>query len=104
MSNSQFHRRLRGVILQQIAGNHERQEHRLDDRTLTAVLEQLQYDVHRDLVQMLLQDLRERGMLSFIGDKNRKTGEISARKIEITPKGRDLLELTISDPAIDVNE
>jgi hypothetical protein len=100
----QMKRRLRGVILRLISQNHERQQHRLDDITLTGVLERLQYDVYVDLVRTTLQDLGERGLLEFAEDRNRRTGENFIRKIQITPRGRDLVEGTISDPAIDVNE
>ena len=104
MPDPQMKRRLRGVILKLIAQNHEKQEHRLDDITLTGVLERLQYDVYVDLVRTTLQDLEERGLLDFAQDRNRKTGEIFIRKIQILPKGRDLVEATITDPAIDVDE
>jgi hypothetical protein len=104
MADPQLKRRLRGVILKLIAQNHEKQQHRLDDITLTGVLERLQYDVYVDLVRATLQDLEERGMLEFAQDRNRKTGETFIRQIQILPKGRDLVEGTISDPAIDVDE
>jgi hypothetical protein len=104
MPDPQLNRRLRGVILKLIAQNHEKQQMRLDDITLTGVLERLQYDVYVDLVRAMLQDLHERALLEFIEERNRKTGEIFIRKIQITPKGRDLVEGTIGDPAVDVNE
>lgn len=104
MPDVQFKRRLRGVILKLIAQNHDRQDTRLDDVTLTGVLERLQYDVYVDLVRTTLQDLGDRGLLEFTADRNRKTGANSIRKIQITPKGRDLVEGTTSDAAIDIDE
>jgi hypothetical protein len=101
-ANAQQKRRLRGTILKLIYEQHEAQQHRLDDVTLTGVLERLQYEVYVNLVRELLQDLDERGFLSFDTEKNRVTGARSIRKIKITPDGRDIIENTTSDPAVEV--
>lgn len=101
-TQAQLKRRMRGVILKLIAQNHERQGSRLDDITLTGVLERLQFDVYVDLVRTVLQDLHDRGHLAFKSDRNRRTGENFIRQIEITPLGRDIVEGTTSDPAIDL--
>jgi hypothetical protein len=102
MSNAQMKRRLRGKILALIYENHEAQRTRLDDITLAGVLERLGFDVYGNLVRELLQDLGERGCLQFNQDKNRITGEVSIRQIQILPRGRDVIEKTISDAAVDV--
>jgi len=99
---AQYKRRLRGMILKLVYENHERQEHRLDDITLTGVLERLQFDVYVNLVRETLQDLGERGLLTFQEVRDRKRGVYSIRKIQISPLGRDLVERTKTDPAIDM--
>lgn len=101
MSDHQFRRRLRGVILKLIYQNHDRQEPRLDDVMLAGVLERLQYDISVDMVRTTVQDLGDRGLLNFDQIRDRRNGEVFIRKIQITPKGRDLVEGTASDPAVD---
>ena len=103
MTDAQVKRRLRGVVLDVLCLDHERQGARLDDVTLTAVLERLQYDVHVNLVREIVQDLAERRFVSFVSEKNRTTGTASIRKIQITPDGRDIIEGTASDPAVEVD-
>jgi hypothetical protein len=102
MSNAQMKRRLRGKILALIYENHELQRSRLDDITLAGVLERLGFDVYGNLVRELLQDLGERGCLQFNQEKNRVSGEVSIRQIQILPRGRDVVEKTIGDAAVDV--
>jgi len=89
-------------MLKLIYENNEAQQHRLDDVTLTGVLERLQFDVYVNLVRELLQDLEERRLISFESEKNRTTGAMAIRKIQITPSGRDIIERTTSDPAVEV--
>ena len=94
-------RRLRGIVLQLVCENHERQGHRLDDITLHGALERLHYDVSRNELKAVLQDLSERGLLSFKEDKNKDTGKVSIRLIQIAPAGRDLVERSKADPAVE---
>jgi DNA-binding PadR family transcriptional regulator len=101
-SSAHQKRRLRGVMLKLVYENHEAQQYRLDDVTLTGVLERLQFDVYVNLVREILQDLNERGFISYESEKNRTTGAHPIRKIKITPKGRDLIEKTTTDPAVEV--
>jgi transcription initiation factor IIE alpha subunit len=101
-ANPQLKRRLRGVILQLVYENHEKQKHRLDDVTLTGVLERLQFDVYVNLVREILQDLQERKLLSFELVKDRQTGRMSIMRVQISPAGRDIVEKTTADPAVDV--
>lgn len=100
--NAQQKRQLRGALLKLIYENHEAQGHRLDDLTLTAVLERLGYDVYGNLVREILQDLEERRLIGFESGKNKTTGAVSIRKIKITPGGRDIIEQTTTDPAVEV--
>ncbi|HLZ93361.1 MAG TPA: hypothetical protein VKQ28_16775 [Candidatus Acidoferrum sp.] len=102
MINAQMKRRLRGKILSLIYENHESQRTRLDDITLAGVLERLGFDVYGNLVRELLQDLGERGCLKFNQEKNRVNGEVSIRQIQILPRGRDVVEKTVGDAAVDV--
>jgi hypothetical protein len=95
-------RRLRGMILQLVYENHEKQKHRLDDVTLTGVLERLQFDVYTNLVRELVQDLGERKFLTFDETRDRDSGRVAIRKIQISPSGRDIVEKTIKDLAVDV--
>lgn len=102
ITGPQIKRRLRGVVLKLVYENHEAQRNRLDDVTLTGVLERLQFDVYVNLVREILQDLKERGLVQFDGQRDRITGQSSIRKIEITPSGRDIIEKTSSNPAVEV--
>jgi transcription initiation factor IIE alpha subunit len=102
MINAQVKRRLRAEILKLLYENHESQRTRLDDVTLSGVLERLGFDVHVNLVRELLQDLQERNCVKFDQEKNRRTGEVTIRKIQILPHGRDIIEKTALDPAVDV--
>ena len=100
--NAQQKRRLRGAVLKLVYENHEAQGHRLDDVTLTAVLERLQFDVYVNLVREILQDLEERRYVSFYTERNREKGSVALRKIQILPGGRDLIEKTTTDAAVEV--
>lgn len=102
MIAAQTKRSLRGEILKLLYENHESQQMRLDDVTLFGVLERLHFDVHVNLVRELLQDLKERDCLKFDEEKNRRTGEVTLRKIRILPHGRDIIEATAKEPAVEV--
>lgn len=95
-------RQLRATILQIIYENHARQQSRLRLVPLHGALERLFFDVSEDELVTVLQDLKDRGYLSYAQDaaawkKSRKTviGEI-----QILPAGRDLVEKTKQDPAV----
>ncbi len=102
LTGPQLKRRLRGVVLKLVYENHEAQKHRLDDVTLTGVLERLQFDVYVNLIREILQDLKERGLVSYDAQYDRITGSTAIRKIQITPGGRDIIERTSSNPAVEV--
>ena len=104
MIAGQIKRRLRAEILKLVYENHESQRLRLDDVTLFAIMARLNFDVHVNLVRELLQDLHERECVKFDEDKNRITGEVAIRKIQILPRGRDIVERTTIDRAVDVVE
>ena len=102
ITGPQQKRRLRGVVLKLIYENHEEQKHRLDDVTLTGVLERLQFDVYVNLVREILQDLEERKLVSFYTERNRMTGTKAIRMIQILPGGRDIVEGTSTNAAVEV--
>jgi hypothetical protein len=95
-------RRLRGEILRLVRENHERQDSRIDDVTLAGVLERLRFDVSVNMVRTLLQDMEQRGLLKFSQERDRVTGKVSIRAIEITPRGSDVLDGTIEDRSVEV--
>jgi transcription initiation factor IIE alpha subunit len=99
---AQLQKRLRGEILKLVRENHERQDPRMDDVTLAGVLERLHFDVTVNLIRTLLQDLEERGLISFYQDRDRMTGRVSIRTIQITPRGRDVLDGTVEDRSVEV--
>ncbi len=95
-------RRLRGMILKLLYQNHEAQRTRLDDVTLAGVLERLQFDVYVNLIREILQDLKDRGLVSFETQRDKVSGYFAIRQIQITPSGRDIIEKTSINPAVDV--
>jgi len=102
IANAQLKRRLRGVVLRLVYENHEAQGHRLDDVTLTGVLERLGFDAYVNLTREILEDLAERGFATINEERDRLTGKKAIRKVQITPAGRDIIERTKVDPAVDV--
>lgn len=95
-------RRVRGVILKLVLQKHERQEHRYDDYTLLAALDRLSFELYLDIVREILQDMEERDLIAFEERKNRKTGETAISKIQLRPRGRDILEGNATDVAVEV--
>ena len=93
-------KRLRGAILTLVYTGHRDQRSRLDDVALWGLMQDLQFDVGQDDVITLLQDLEERELLSFKEKKNRLNNRTEISLIQITPKGRDLVEGTITDAAV----
>lgn len=91
--------RLRAEMLRLINRRHEKQDHRYDDVTLTGVLKRLGHDVYVNLVRTLLQDMRERNTIAFEEIRNDVTGVTLLEKIQICPRGRDILEGRDKDAA-----
>lgn len=110
-------RRLRGAILDVLYQRHRAQKSRLDAVMLFAVMRRdLLYDIGLNDVVTILQDLRERGCVQFtehrVGKDGRPvslgdpqptpTAEVIISKVQITPRGRDLVERNVEkDPGID---
>jgi hypothetical protein len=90
--DARMKKRLRFVTLQLLYEQHDKQRHRHSDVTMTGVLKRMNYDVYVDLVRAILQDLKEREMIDYQHSKDDVTGKFSIFKIEIRPKGRDVVE------------
>jgi hypothetical protein len=90
--NAQIQRRLRGQILRLLRESHEAQRPRLDDVTLAGVLERLQFDVTVNLVKTLVEDLGQRQLLKYERERDLISGKVSLRRIQILPRGRDVLD------------
>jgi hypothetical protein len=93
-------RRLRGAILELVCENHDLQGSRYRLITLWGVMERLRYDVGRNEVATLLQDLKDRGYLGLKQTKDEDTNRIDIEEIQITPKGRDLVSRLEEDKAV----
>jgi len=98
---SEVTRNLRGVLLQMIYDNHKDQKMAPSVVVLCGALERLGWaDLSLNQVAAVLQDLKERGYLSFTENRDRRTGRLDLVHIAITPTGRDLVEGTRTDPGV----
>jgi hypothetical protein len=93
-------KRLRGVVIEVVYGRHTAQLSRADHIMLWHAMRDLGCDVGENDVVTTLQDLDDRGYVRFEQRKNRWTNRAEISLIQLTPRGRDLAEQTISDPAI----
>jgi hypothetical protein len=97
-------KRLRGAILEVLEANHRAQKSRLDLAVLWAMLRKLGHsDLYKNDLVTVLQDLRDRDYIDFQFKREPWAGEIRLWEIEIEPKGRDLLEGTIQDAAVQLD-
>jgi len=96
-------KRLRGVILELLCLNHDKQESRFTSSALwSAAVRGLGFEASKNDVVTMLQDLKARGYVEYVLRKNDQDGEIRIYNIELCPKGRDLLEGTTEDPAVEL--
>lgn len=93
-------KRIRGVIIEVLYGRHTAQLPRADHVMLWHTLKDLGADVGENDVITALQDLSDRSCLRYEEKKNRLTNRAEISLIQLTPRGRDLAEGTITDPAI----
>ena len=93
-------RRHRGLVLQLAHTNREDQLSRMDDVELWGALLDLRIEVGQNTVLSLLQDLKDRGYLRFDESRDRLTGRMRCRKIELCGAGCDLVEHTRTDEAV----
>ena len=83
--------------------NHDQQKSRFDGVALwSALVRGLSFDVSQNELFTILQDLKDRGYVRFEQPKNKKTGEVAIMQIELCARGRDLLEGTIEDRAVEL--
>lgn len=92
-------RQLRGLLLRLLYLNHSRQDKRANSTLLAAVLQREGYDFSDDQVLTMLQDLRDRDYLRFQHIK-KASGRVYLFNIELTSKGRDLMDGISADPAV----
>ncbi len=92
-------RQLRGLILTLVYVNHRRQGSRLTSTVIRGTLQREGYQFSRNDVMAMLQDLRDRDYLRY---RSMKGGDDRTFifEIEITAKGRDLVDELIEDPAV----
>ncbi len=95
-----LNKRLRGVIIEVLYGRHAAQLARADHVMLWHTMQDLGCDVGENEVVTLLQDLSDRGCLRYTEKRNRLTNRAEISLIQLTPRGRDLGEGTLADPAI----
>ena len=96
-------KRLRGAILELLRTNHDGQQSRFDSSALwSALVRGLGFDAGRHEVKTVLQDLCARGYVTYREKRDKETNEVSIWQIELTPRGRDILEETIEDPAVEL--
>ncbi len=96
-------KRMRGMILELLQTNHDQQRSRFDSSMLwSALVRGLGFDASENDVMTVLQDLNGRSYIRYTEIKNPRQGVYRIVQIELMPKGRDLLEGTISDPAVEV--
>jgi hypothetical protein len=93
-------KRLRGVIIEVLYGRHTAQLSRADHVMLWHSMRDLGCDVGENDVLTTLQDLCDRDCVRFNQRKSRLTNRTEISLIQLTPRGRDLAEGTIQDPAI----
>lgn len=95
-------RRMRGAMLMVLCGNHNRQAARMDDVSIGRALMSLLFDVSANEVVTVLQDLKDREYVRFVPRRNSLTGRTYLEQIEITARGRDLVEESSRpDPAVE---
>lgn len=95
-----LNKRLRGVIIDLLYARHTAQLPRVDHVMLWRIVRELGVDVGENDVITVLQDLHDRAVIVCNESRNRLTNRVGIAMIQLTPRGRDLAEKTIEDPAI----
>ena len=94
-------RRLRAVVLEMLQTNHDQQKSRLDSSAVwSGLVRGLGFDVSENEVITVLQDLQGRGYIQYEEIRNQRQGLYYIVRIQLAPRGRDLLEGTITDAAV----
>lgn len=93
-------KRVRGAILEVLYARHHAQQSKVDHIALWRILRDLGCDVGENDVITQLQDLSDRDYAKFEQRKNRWTNRVEISLVQLTARGRDLVEGTITDAAI----
>jgi hypothetical protein len=93
-------KRIRGVIIDVLYGRHANQLSRVDHVALWHILINLGCDLGEDEMLTQLQDLFDRGYVSFNESRDRRSNRPQIFRIQLTSRGRDLREQTITDKAV----
>jgi len=95
-------KRYRTVLLQLLNANHRAQHARMDHVMLAMAMRGVGCGVGENDVLTLLQDLCDRSFVRYNEKKNRLTHDTEISQIEITAAGRDILEGTRTDGAVEL--
>ena len=95
-------KRHRGMLLRFAYDNHNDQHSRLDDQAMWGVMMGMGVTLGQNEVITMLQDLCDRGYMRCKSKMNVITGRVQLREIELTHKGRDLVDGVTDDAAITV--
>lgn len=93
-------KRIRGAICEVLYARHQAQQSRVDHVALWRILRDLGCDVGENDVITQLQDLSDREYVKYDQKKNRWTNRVEISMIQLTARGRDLVEQTIHDAAV----
>ncbi len=93
-------KRVRGAIVDMLYVRHQMQQSRVDHVQLWHMLRDIGHDIGENDAITQVQDLGDRGYLTFTSTRNRFTNRTSITLIQLTARGRDLKEETIVDPAV----
>jgi hypothetical protein len=95
-------RQLRAAILQLLYSNHQAMNSKFRLVELAGALNDLGFRFESlNQLASVMQDMSERDLVSFAEEKERFSRKVIIHSIAILPRGRDLVEGTIKDDAID---
>ncbi len=92
---------LRGQILRMVYRCQRQRDPAPNHVELWGALRRLMYRVSRNDVRDTLEDLRDRGYVTFELTEDPETGHELMGNIRVSPKGRDLVQGNATDPAIE---
>lgn len=96
-----FVRVLRAAILKAVYVNHRQRAPRLSLVVLHGHLDKF-FDLSEDDLVTLLEDLKDRGYVTYQRDEKlwKKSRAVRISQLQLTPGGSDLVEGTVSNPAV----
>lgn len=93
-------KRIRAGIVEILYVRHQGQQSRLDHVALWHAMRDLGFDLGEFDLLTQLQDMSDRGYLKYTEHRVRETNRMNLSTIQLTSRGRDLCEGTITDPAV----